>query len=62
MQFLLLLPKLPHARDGGLLDRGGDDKRSAAVRHGWLFLSTAAAALRRRLGVGKRWADPSNRS
>jgi len=33
MQFLLLLPELPYARDGAFLGRVANDGRSKAVRH-----------------------------
>ena len=54
MQFLLLLPELPHAHDGGLLDRDGNAGRFSAVRHGRSLVLSAANAIRRRLGVRQR--------
>ena len=57
MQFLLLLPELPHARDRWLLDRDVNECRSRAVRRGWTLVSSATAAAWRRLAVRHRWSD-----
>ena len=57
MQFLLLLPELPHAHDLRLLDRDLNECRSRAVRCGWTLVSSATAAAWRRLAVRHRWSD-----
>jgi hypothetical protein len=54
MQFLLLLPQLPHARDSELLDRGVSAGRSDAVRRGRTLILSMVDAIRRRLGMGHR--------
>jgi hypothetical protein len=51
MQFLLLLPELPHAHDRWLLDRDVGECRSSAVRGGWTLVLSATAAAWRWLGV-----------
>jgi hypothetical protein len=56
MQFLLLLPQLPHARDIGLLHRGVNDGRSGAVRDRRTLILSTVDVVRRRLGMGRRGA------
>jgi hypothetical protein len=58
MRFLLLLPELPRARYGALLDRGINHGRTSAVRRGRTLVLSAADVLGRRLGVGHRRIDP----
>jgi hypothetical protein len=57
MQFLLLLPELPHARDRWLLDRDVNECRSSAVGGAWTLVLSATAAAWRRLAVRHRWSD-----
>jgi hypothetical protein len=57
MQFLLLLPELPHAHDRWLLDRDVNECRSRAVRGAWTLVLSATAAAWRRLGVRHPWSD-----
>lgn len=60
MQFLLLLPELPHSHDDGLLDHGVNDRRSSAIRYGRTLILSAADAFRRRLGVGHSRSNQIN--
>lgn len=58
MQFLLLLPELPRARYGALLDHGVNHGRSSAFRHARTLVLSTVGVLGRRLGVGHRRIDP----
>ena len=51
MQFILLLPQLPPADDGRVLERVVNDGRPSAVRYGRTSILSAAGLVRRRLGV-----------
>lgn len=58
MQFLLLLPELPRGRDGVFLGHDVKGEPFGFVRRGRALASSAADALRCRLGIGRRLADP----
>lgn len=51
MQFILLLPQLPPADDGRVLERLVNDGRPSAVRQGRTSMLAAADLVWRRLGV-----------
>jgi hypothetical protein len=51
MQFILLLPQLPHADDGRVLERLVNDGRPSAVRRGRTSMLATADFVWRRLGV-----------
>jgi hypothetical protein len=54
MQFLLLLPELPHAHRGGFLSGRGNAGRSSTIRQGRSFVLSAAEVVGCRLGVARR--------